>query len=154
MSNNDITRPGPNVAEPVRVERAFSVPAARVFDAWLDPPIVKQWLFRDATNEIADAQISAKVGGKFSIVERANREIIDHFGEYLEIERPRRLVFTLEVPKHFPGITRVTIHLTPTPNGCALALTQTGVSPEVTTGPWQTMLDTLAKVLGEVSRQR
>jgi uncharacterized protein YndB with AHSA1/START domain len=150
MSNNDTTRPSPDAAEPVRVERAFSVPAARVFDAWLDPVIVKRWLFRSSTNAIADAEISAKVGGKFSIVEHANREVIDDFGEYLEIERPRRLAFTLEVPKHFSGITRVAIHISPTPNGCALELTQTGVRPEVTAGPWRTMLETLAKVLDEL----
>jgi uncharacterized protein YndB with AHSA1/START domain len=123
--------------------------AERVFDAWLDPVIVKQWLFRSPTNQIAEAAISAKVGGTFSIVEHANREVIDHFGEYLEVERPRRLAFTLEVPKHFRGITRVSIHISPTPNGCTLELTQTGVSPEVTAGPWRTMLETLAKVLGE-----
>lgn len=149
MINDDITRPGPHVTEPVRVERAFTVTPERVFDAWLDPLIVEQWLFHSATNQI-EAQINAKVGGKFSVVEHADGETIDHFGEYLELERPRRLVFTLEVPKHFPGITRVTIHLTPTTNGCALQLTQTGVSPEVTAGPWQSMLETLAKVLGEI----
>lgn len=146
MCNEDITRPGPDVAELVRVERTFSVPAERVFDAWLDPVIVKRWLFRSPENQIAGAESSAKVGGKFSIVEHANREIIDH----LELERPRRLVFTLEGPKHFPGITRVTIHIEPTPAGCTLALTQTGVSAAVTAGPWRAMFETLAKVLGEV----
>jgi hypothetical protein len=49
----------------------------RIFDAWLDPVIVEQWLFRTPTNRI-QPEINAKVGGKFSIVEHADGETIDH----------------------------------------------------------------------------
>ena len=55
---------------------------------------------------------------------------IDHVGEYLEIERPTRLVFTFAVPKYSPESTRVSIDIVPAGTGCKLTLTHEGVLPE------------------------
>jgi uncharacterized protein YndB with AHSA1/START domain len=53
-----------------------------------------------------------------------------HTGKYLEIDRPRRLVFTFAVPTYSSVVTRVTIEIVPLDSGCELTLTHEGVPPE------------------------
>ncbi len=103
-------------------------------------------MFRSPINEIINIKLDLKGGGKFSILELANGKTIDHYGEYLEIERPYRLKFTLEVPVHFPGVTEVIVSITSVNNGCELELVQTGVAPEVTEKNWKDMLNKLEEV--------
>jgi uncharacterized protein YndB with AHSA1/START domain len=133
---------------PVRITSNFAATPEATFDAWLNPDIMRQWLFASPTNQILQVKTDPRVGGSFSILERNAGEEIDHFGEYLEIERPRRLRFTLEVPWHFPGVTRVSIDIAPTASGCVMEFIQTGVKRDVTEGSWREMFTTLAAVLG------
>jgi uncharacterized protein YndB with AHSA1/START domain len=135
-------------APPVRVSRRLSATRQRVFDAWLDPDEIGRWLFVGPDSDAPIVQIDPRPGGRFSILDRAGgREDIDHFGEYEAIERPGHLAFTLEVPRHFPGITRVAIDLADVDGGCELTLTQTGVAAEVIEASWRRTLDALARVL-------
>ena len=60
--------------------------------------------------------IDARVGGSFNITRR-DGEDVEHVGTYLEIDRPRRLVFTFGVPKFSAQVTRVRIDLKPLPGG-------------------------------------
>lgn len=80
----------------VRVTRRYTAPPERVFDAWLDAEMIGKWMFGPALRdeEIVRLSLDARVGGSFSFVVRRQGEEIDHMGEYLEIDRPRRLVFT------------------------------------------------------------
>jgi len=86
-------------------------------------------------NEVNDRQAPFRV---YDIGQPGRKEVlldsslIDlHFGQYLEIIRPRRLAFSLEVPKHFASVTFVMVDVIPAMEGCEIALTQTGVSREV-----------------------
>ena len=82
-------------------------------------------MFKSDANEIFKIESDQKIGGKFSILERAeNGEIIDHFGTYEQIIRPIRLEFMLEAPKHFQGVTRVKIYIKPEAGGCVLVLSK------------------------------
>jgi uncharacterized protein YndB with AHSA1/START domain len=69
--------------------------------------------------------IDARVGGEFVIVERREGEDVAHTGRYLEIDPPRHLTFTLQVPKYSDDVDRVTIRLEPIDTGCRLELTHT-----------------------------
>jgi len=91
----------------------FLAPAEIVFNAWINEELIRKWLFIGPTSEIVNVKIDLKLHGKFSILERekSNNEYIDHYGEYLEINKPNKLVFTLCVPKHFPGETKVHIEI-------------------------------------------
>lgn len=133
--------------EPVRVTQHFDLSAESVFNAWTDPEVMRLWMFKSETNEIINVDTEPRVGGRFSILEKSGEEFIDHFGEYHEIDRPNHLAFSLEVPRHFPGVTQVTINLYSTENGCEMDLVQTGVSPEVTEQPWRDMFGRLSEVL-------
>lgn len=107
----------------LQVKRRFAVPPGRVFDAWLDPDIARQWLFRTETDEIMRAEIDARVGGGFTFVNGRGDEEIVHVGEYLVIDRPNRLVFTFAVPQFSPEYDRVTIEISRRDDGCELTLT-------------------------------
>lgn len=131
----------------VRVSRDFPVPAERVFDAWIEPRVVSTWLFKTA--EIVRADIDARTGGSFSIVDRRNGEDVEHCGRYLEVERPRRLVFTVQVPKYSPQIDCVAVDIVPTSSGCNLVITHE-LSPEwaeQTREGWEMLLEALSKRL-------
>jgi hypothetical protein len=64
------------------------------------------------------------VGGAFTIVDRRNGEDVPHVGEFLELARPRRIVFSLRVDKYSPDASRVAIEIAPLRKGCELTLTQ------------------------------
>jgi uncharacterized protein YndB with AHSA1/START domain len=135
----------------VRVKHRFSQSPERVFDAWLNPAKARKFLFATPTGEMVRAEIDARVGGKFVFVDRRNGEDVEHVGEYLEIDRPLRLVFTFSVPKFSAERTRVVVEIAPLDTGCQLTLTHEGVLPdyaERTKGGWTMILDGLAAALG------
>jgi uncharacterized protein YndB with AHSA1/START domain len=135
--------------QPVQVSRSIDASPETVFDAWLEPTMMRRWMFHEAPNEITKVDNDRVVGGAFSIVERAGDDEIDHFGRYVEFQRPNKLVFSLRVPKHFPGETMVTVGIEAAVHGCDVTLTQTGVSPEVTERTWRNMLESLAMLCAE-----
>ena len=137
------------ILDPVEIHRSIFAQPEKVFDAWVKPELIRKWLFVGPTSEIINIEIDLRVQGKFSILEFENstNEYIDHYGKYIKIDRPRKLAFTLSVPKHFPGETVVSIEIVATQNETELRLTQTGVSKDVTEGSWIKMFGQLSLVL-------
>jgi uncharacterized protein YndB with AHSA1/START domain len=131
----------------LKITQAIKAPPVLVFDAWLKPAMIRQWLFKSPHHRIVRIDIDPRVGGGFSVLEHADGEQIDHFGTYDIIDRPHCLVFSLEVPSHFEGASRVSVEIAATPDGSMLTLTQSGVEPEKTEGSWRMMLAQLARVL-------
>lgn len=139
----------------VRVVRHFEASADRMFDAWLDPRRAGRWLFSTPRGQMVRVEIDARVGGAFVIVDRRDGEDVEHSGEYLEIERPKRLVFRFVVPKYSSLFTRVAIDIVPAGSGCNVTLVHEGVLDEYqkrTESGWQAILDALAKELACASR--
>jgi uncharacterized protein YndB with AHSA1/START domain len=114
----------------LQVTRSFATNPECVFDAWLNPAIARRFLFATPTGEMVRVDIDARVGGKFLMVRRSDGEDVEHVGEYLVIERPRRLVFTFAVAKFSTQFTQVTIEIAAITGGCTLTLTHEGVLPE------------------------
>jgi uncharacterized protein YndB with AHSA1/START domain len=107
-----------------RVQRRFDKSAERVFDAFLDPAKAGRFMFSTPTGEMVKVEIDPRVGGRFNFVDRRAGEDVEHHGEYLELERPRRLVFTLGVPRYSDSVDRVAIDIEPdSRGGCVLTLT-------------------------------
>lgn len=134
----------------VRVARRFNASAEHVFDAWLDPAIAGKWLFATPAGRMVRVAIDARVGGAFTFVDRREGEDVEHTGEYIEIERPHRLVFDFSVPKYAKEVTRVSIDIVALQSGCDLTLTHENVFPEYagrTENGWRTILDGLAATL-------
>ena len=110
------------------VTQRYAAAPERVFDAFLDVAVARRFLFATARGEMIEASSDPRVGGQFIYVERRpDMGEVRHVGEYLEIDRPRRLVFSFGVPQFNPGMTRVQIDLRPDGEGCELTLTHEGV---------------------------
>jgi uncharacterized protein YndB with AHSA1/START domain len=135
------------------VRRRFEAAPERVFDAWLNREMLGQWMWgpnvRD--EEIVHLAVDARVGGGFSFMVERDGEEIDHVGKYLELERPRRLVFTWMVVGEAVG-SRVLVDIVPEGAGCVLTLTHE-LHPdwadfvERSEAAWATMLEILGEVL-------
>jgi uncharacterized protein YndB with AHSA1/START domain len=135
----------------VTVTRRYDAAPERVFDAWLDPKLAGRFLFATPDGQMVRADIDARAGGRFNFTDRrAEHGDVEHLGEYLEIDRPRRLVFTFAVPQYDPTPTTVAIDIRPAGEGSELTLTHTGVLPdwtEQTRQGWGMILDSLERVL-------
>lgn len=135
----------------VSVTRRYDAPPEAVFDAWLDPARARKFLFATPSGEMVRVEIDGRAGGAFVITERRDGEDIEHAGEYLEVERPRRIAFVFAVPKFSTERTHVTIDIVPTgDDGAELTLTHEGVLEgweEKTREGWGLMLEGLAEAL-------
>ncbi len=102
--------------------RHIKAPPKAVFDAWLDPAMMAQFMSPRPDMSVREATSDAKVGGRFFVMMVADRDL-PHAGEYLEITPHSRLIFTWEAPWSAPG-TQVTIDFSPTAEGTDVSLTQ------------------------------
>jgi len=133
----------------VQVTRRFAASPERVFDAWLDPDKARRFLFVAPTGTMVRAEIDVRVGGRFIFTDRRDGQDVDHVGQYLEIDRPRRLVFTFAVPAYSAESTAVTLDIAPEGSGCELTLTHAGVLPDYvdqTKAGWGMILENLGRV--------
>ncbi len=149
----------PQLPVSVRVSHLFSAPPERVFDAWLTTEMLGRWMFgpEGRDEEIVRLVLDARVGGSFSFLVRRQGMDIDHVGEYLEIDRPRRLVFTWATADTLPDTSRVAVAIEPLETGCELTLTHqippmwADYRDRVEAG-WGTMLVALGRLLESSSR--
>jgi len=136
------------------VSRRFSAPPERVFDAWLDPKAVGAWLFATPGGVSKHVEIDARVGGGYAIHEQRGEVLATHFGAYLEIIRPNRIVFTLGTKPQGPSAI-VTVDIQPDSEGGALLTLTHRLDPEwaalgagIRAG-WADILEGLARATGE-----
>jgi uncharacterized protein YndB with AHSA1/START domain len=133
----------------VRVSQRFDISPDRVFNAWIDPGVAGRWLFATASRPLSRVTIDARPGGSFHFQEKHR---IEHTGKYIEVARPRRLVFTLSADSSRQDMPRVSIEIVPLEAGCKLTLTHENVPPDDarrTEGRWIGMLYGLGKTLRE-----
>jgi uncharacterized protein YndB with AHSA1/START domain len=116
------------MAEPVNVtiERRIAAAPEVVFDAWLDPASVGRWLFSTPDGVMEKVEIDPRIGGGFTIVERRGADVAEHFGEYVELDRPRRLAFDFWT-SFSAERTRVIVTIAPDGAGSLLTLRHEGV---------------------------
>ena len=107
------------------VRKQIAASCEEVFDAWTDPMSLMEFM-RPGTIQRVDAQVDARVGGKFRIDMIGVSSNTVHTGEYLVIDRPRLLKFTWisKYTDNRPSV--VTIELTPRgATQCEIVLTHT-----------------------------
>lgn len=82
------------ITEILELERLFNAPVERVFDAWTQAGLLIQWFGPDGFR-VVEAEADCKPGGKYNIaLQSPDGTTIEHFGEYLVVDRPNKLIFT------------------------------------------------------------
>ena len=98
------------------IERIVPAAPRIVFEAWLDPEALRRFMCAAEGGRVTRAESDPRVGGKFLIVMSVGDHDVPHHGEYLEIERHRRLVFTWH-SKYAGDASRVTLQFADAPGG-------------------------------------
>jgi len=138
----------------VRLSRQLSAVPERIFDAWLNADEARTFLFAGRVGDAIRSEIDPRVGGGFRIVHHLDGADIEYAGEYLEIERPYRLVFSLFVEKYAQRDDRVIVELAPVAAQSLLVLTHELSLPNpaersrIQCG-WAMVLDRLASLCTE-----
>ncbi|WP_431237650.1 SRPBCC family protein [Mycolicibacterium aichiense] len=77
----------------VVVSRVMPALPAEVFDEWLDPEALQEWMCPNPVR-VVEVSVDPRVGGtvRFDVDDSGTRVLIS--GQFLTIDRPRRLRFT------------------------------------------------------------
>jgi uncharacterized protein YndB with AHSA1/START domain len=108
---------------PLVMSRTYATTPEHLFDAWVDPEKAKDFLFATPDGTMQRVEIDPRVGGRFRIDEQRKSGLACHYGEYLAIDRPRRLVFGFTTDPAQP-MTEVAIAFEPADEGSRLTLSQ------------------------------
>jgi len=141
-----------------RVSHRFKVAAERVYDAWLDPQQVRPWMTAalrslGLAGDIRRVEIDARVGGKFYFSDMRDGTEAKHWGTYLELERPRKIVFTWIVDEsEEANPSTVTLTIQPEEEGCVATIVhemdaQWADYIARTESGWARMLENVARLL-------
>lgn len=134
-------------AETLELRRHLSRAPAAVFAAWIDPARIARWMTPVGT---ATAVVDLRVGGEFRVVMAGEGQVIEHVGEYLEVDPPSRLRFTWSSPYTGPRPSVVTVTFEAAEGGTDLRLVHELLPIGAATshaGGWGRMLDRLDQVL-------
>lgn len=101
--------------------RHINAPVKMVFNAWLDPELLAQFMKPADSVTTSKVNVDAKTGGRFSIVMIADGKELPHSGEYLVIDPHTQIIFTWESPFSIEGST-VTLDFSETEKGTSLRL--------------------------------
>jgi uncharacterized protein YndB with AHSA1/START domain len=137
----------------VQIRRRVSARAEVIFDLWTKPDLMVRWMSPFPGAVDCKASCDLRPGGAFSLVmssAQASREVS---GTYVEIDRPRRLVFTWTGPLTNNVNTLVTVELSPLGDETDLVLTHerlpTPAELEGHTRGWGHILDHLADAVAK-----
>ena len=79
----------------VRIERTYDAPPEAVFDAWTNPEVLRRWWKLSESDDVEVADVDLRVGGGYRLSMRsADGEEHTVAGQYREVERPHRLVYS------------------------------------------------------------
>jgi uncharacterized protein YndB with AHSA1/START domain len=83
-------------AADLRLERTFDASPEAVFDAWTNPDVLRRWWAAGPDWETPLAEVDLRVGGSYRLSMRDPESGMTPTvaGEFREVERPRRLVYT------------------------------------------------------------
>ncbi len=79
----------------LRLQRTFAATPEEVFDAWTNPEVLTRWWAAQPTWTSPGCEVDLRVGGRYALRMRDDDgKTYAVGGEYREVDRPRRLVYT------------------------------------------------------------
>lgn len=143
------------MATPIKLVLKRDLPATpeRVFDGWLDPFSLCRWLFATPGGVMVAVAAEVRPGGTFYVAEQRGALLAEHFGTYLDIAPPRRLVFSFSTDRE-QAPSGVVVELAPVAGGTRLTLTHEldprwAAYEERTRKGWDMILEGLAATLAD-----
>ena len=141
-----------------RASRRFEASAERVYEAWLDPEKARVWISASLKSlglagDVRRVEIDARVGGKFFLSDLRDGKEARHWGTYLELDRPRKIVFTWIVDEsEAANPSVVTLTIQPEAEGCVATIVHEMDAKWAdyvsrTESGWTRMLDAVADFL-------
>lgn len=132
-------------------ERFIAAPPEKLYDAWLDPDMLAQFIRPGENMSVPKVESDPKVGGRFLIVMRVGENDMPHSGTYNVLDRPKQLVFTWESPVSPVEGSTVTIDFEEAKGGTNLRLTHVRFPSEESRknheGGWTRILATLEEAI-------
>ena len=105
------------------VKRRLNAPPAKVYAAWTDPEKIARWFApANAKTGSVQADIDARIGGRFRISFSTDDEYYEVGGVYREVAPNQRLVFSWAWHSTPERESQVTISLKPDGDGTQLTL--------------------------------
>ena len=137
----------------VQIRRRVKARAEEIFDLWTKPELMVRWMSPFPGAVDCKASCDLRPGGAYSLVMTSGEARRDVSGTYVEIDRPRKLVFTWMGPLTNNVSTLVTLELTPRGDETDLVLTHerlpTQAMHEGHTKGWGHILDHLADAVAK-----
>ena len=135
----------------VQVRRRMRADAETIFDLWTRPDLMIRWMSPFPGPVDCKAVCDLRPGGAFSLSMSSEDSIREVSGTYVQIERPRRLVFTWVGALTNHVNTLVTVELIPFGDETDVVVTHerlpTPVIHDGHTRGWGHILDHLADVV-------
>ncbi|MES1982458.1 MAG: SRPBCC domain-containing protein [Pseudomonadota bacterium] len=135
----------------VTVKRTIAAPAQQLFDAWLNPASLAEWMRPCSSGTTrSTANVDARVGGAFEIVMHVPSGPVRHTGVYQTIDAPRTLVFTWNSPHAGQHDSLVTVEFRPDGGGTEVVITHERLPEAVRSGHtagWTEILESLSKTI-------
>ena len=133
----------------ITVKRKIAAPAQQVFDAWLNPAAMAEWMRPCSSGtKRSDVKVDARVGGAFEVVMHVPSGPVRHTGVYQTIDAPRCLVFTWNSPHAGQNDSLVTVNFRPDGEATEVVVTHQRL-PEAAQaghiGGWTEILASLAE---------
>ncbi len=147
MARDDATGPI------VQIRRRVRAGAEQIFDLWTKPDLMVRWMSPFPGTVDCKARCDLRPGGAFSLVMSSAEAIREVSGTYVQIDRPRKLVFTWTGPLTNNVNTLVTLELIPRGDETDLVLTHerlpTPAIHEGHTRGWGHIFDHLADAVSK-----
>ena len=139
---------------PLRIVRVLPGSPEEVFDAWTDPESLAVWMAPGSVRRSV-VEADARKGGRFRVVMKGPDREHEHTGEYLVVDRPRRLVFTWSSQATQGRRTTVSVELRPHGRGeTELTLTHEGLPDDAAEASHRSGWGDIVQKLGaELSRR-
>jgi uncharacterized protein YndB with AHSA1/START domain len=122
-TKSSIAAAGPVTRPSLTIKRRLNAPPAKVYAAWTNPQKMTRW-FGPANARIGSvqAEIDARIGGRFRISFSTDDEYYEAGGVYREVVPNQRLVFSWAWHSTPERESQVTISLKPDGDGTLLTL--------------------------------
>ena len=137
----------------LQIRRRVRAPTEEIFDLWTKPDLMVRWMSTFPGAVDCKASCDLRIGGAFSLVMSSGNSSREVSGTYVEIDRPRKLVFTWTGPLTNNVTTLVTLELNPRGDETDVVLTHerlpTSAILEGHTKGWGHILDHLADAVSD-----